>query len=159
MATPMQMKQARQAIAAVAHGYLADWKYRVIDDGLTIETGVRGNGKLGDVMIQIKARPESAALSFYFDLPFKVPDGKRVDMAIAICVANYGIINGAFDYDIDSGIVWFRMCQSYCDSYPSREKAEYMMRTGYDTMENYAQSFQKICRGTMSIERFLEQER
>ena len=160
MATPMQMKHARQAIAAVANGLdRVDWEYRVVDDGLTMETGVKGDGKLGDVMILIKARPESAALSFYFDLPFKVPDSKRVDMAVAICVANYGIINGAFDFDIESGTVWFRMCQSYCDGYPSRETAKYMIKTGFAMMEYYEPSFQKICRGTISIEQFMDQER
>ena len=54
-------------------------------------------------------------------------EDKRVDGAIAVCVANNGLNDGCFDYDVRDGEIRFRLTSSYRESTPGTALFEYMI--------------------------------
>ena len=36
-------------------------------------------------------------------MSWKAPEDKRIDLAVAVAAANYGIVNGSFDFDLSDG--------------------------------------------------------
>lgn len=49
-------------------------------------------------------------------MPFDFEEDKRVEGAIAVCVANYGMVDGCFGYDISDGTLFHRLSVSYADT-------------------------------------------
>ena len=54
----------------------------------------------------IRVMDERSLVQVLSPLPTKIPEDKRVDTAVAVCVANYGMINGSFDFDMTDGEIW-----------------------------------------------------
>ena len=55
------------------------------------------NGDDIPMKMLIIVRPEREIVSLLSPMPFMTPEDKRVDMALAVAIANYGIIDGSFD--------------------------------------------------------------
>ena len=91
-------------------------------------------------------------------LPFQIPEDKRVDAAIAICVANNGLVDGSFDYDIGEGDITFRLTCSYRESFLSADLFEYMILVSAGTIDDYNDKFFMIAKDMMSVQQFIEKE-
>jgi len=92
-------------------------------------------------------------------LPFRMPDEKRFDGAIAVCIANYGICDGAFDYDISSGEISFRITSSYFGCTISKELFYYLITVAVSTIERYSERFFKLAGDRIDIHRFMEMDK
>ena len=133
-----------------------DWNYEKHEDELLIRSGIKGEDLPIEFLMVIK--PKNQLVQFLSKLPFSFPDDKRVDGAIAICVANYGLIDGSFDYDINDGEIIFRLNSSYRESVLGPDLFEYMIMVSASTIDNYNDKFFMLAKGMMTIQQFLEQE-
>lgn len=133
-----------------------DWKYEKHEDELLIRSGIKGDDLPIEFLMVIK--PKNQLVQFLSKLPFAFPDDKRVDGAIAICAANYGLIDGSFDYDITDGEIIFRLNSSYRESVLGPDLFEYMIMVSASTIDNYNDKFFMLSKGMITIQQFLEQE-
>lgn len=133
-----------------------DWKYKKIEEDLVISAGIKGD----DFPIEfiMRVNPRSEVISFISWMPFKVEESKRIDMALAVCAANYGMVDGSFDYDITDGTILFRLTSSYRESIISPELLEYMIMVSASTVDEYNDKFFMISKGMLTVQQFIESE-
>ena len=133
-----------------------DWKYTRHDDDLTLSFGARGDDLPMDFVLIVN--PKAQVISLISPLPYKIAQDKRVDGSLAVNVANYGLINGTFDYDISDGEIRFRICSSYRDSLIGEELINYMVMLAAGTIDDYNDKFLMISKGMWSIQDFIKWE-
>lgn len=133
-----------------------DWKYDKIEEDLTIKSGVEGD----DFSIEfiMRVNPRNEIVSFISWMPYKVSEQKRVDLALAICAANYGLADGSFDYDLSDGTILFRLTSSYKESTLSEALLEYMLMVGAGTVDKYNDKFFMLTKDMLTIQQFIESE-
>lgn len=91
----------------------------------------------------------------YSPLPFKVCEDKRTELAIATCVASYGMTDGSFDYDITDGTIAFRMTASFMESEIGAGLLQYMIACTGAMVDRYNDQFLAISKGMMSLKDFI----
>ena len=106
----------------------------------------------------MRVNPRSEIVSFISWMPFKVDESKRADMALAICVANYGLVDGSFDYDLSDGSIFFRLTSSYKEITLSEALLEYMIMVSAALVDKYNDKFFMISKGMLTIQQFIETE-
>lgn len=133
------------------------WKYTRHDDDLVISCGARGEDLPMDLLIVVNARAQ--VVSVISPMPFKISEEKRVDGALAVCVANYGLVNGTFDYDLSDGEIRFRVVSSFRGSILSEELINYMVIIAAGTVDDYNDKFLAVSSGIMTLQQFVEWEK
>ena len=133
-----------------------DWKYDKFEEDLVIKSGIKGEDLPIEFLIVVK--PKNQVVQLLSRLPFQIPEDKRVDAAIAICVANNGLVDGSFDYDIGEGDITFRLTCSYRESFLSADLFEYMILVSAGTIDDYNDKFFMIAKDMMSVQQFIEKE-
>ncbi len=132
------------------------WNFTRHDDDLTIVSDYQGDDIPIRFLISVDAQRE--VIRFAAPLPFKMGDDKRIDGAVAVCVANYGMVNGSFDYDISDGEIKFRLSTSYHDCEVGKGFFMDMMTTALFTTDNYNDKFMMLAKGAMTIDQFIQSE-
>lgn len=122
------------------------------DEKLVIRSTVHGDDIPMDIVIIVN--PDAQTVSFFSPMPFKVPDDKISEMAIAIAVANNGLRNGSFDFDISDGKIIFRMTACYIDSILGKELYRMMLIISSNTIDRYNDKFLMLSKGMISLEQF-----
>ena len=125
-------------------------------DDLVISLTVHGDDLPQPTLIRVM--DDRDVVQVLSPLPSKIPEDKRIDAALAVCVANNGLINGSFDYDINDGEISYRLTQSYRDLELSQECITYMLGTVFFTTDKYNDRFFMLGKGMMTLEQFLEKE-
>jgi hypothetical protein len=140
-----------------------DWKYEKHEEKLLIKSCIKGD----DIPIEfiVVVNPKNEVVQFISSLPFKMPEDKRVEGALAVCAANYTLLDGSFDYDIRDGKIIFRMTSSYRGSifsenviFITKDLFEYMIMVAASTIDKYNDKFLMIAKGRMTVQQFMEQE-
>lgn len=132
------------------------WTYDKMEDKLMIKSGVKGD----DLPIEffIRIIPRNEVVQFISSLPFNMPEDKRVDGAIAVCAANYGLIDGSFDYDLSDGEIRYRLTCSYRENILTDEQLRYMVNCAAATVDDYNDKFFMIAKDMMTVQQFIEKE-
>ena len=133
-----------------------DWKYDKFEEDLVIKSGIKGDDLPIEFIVVVK--PKNQVVQLLSRLPFQIPEEKRVDAAIAICVANNGLVDGSFDYDIAEGNITFRLTTSYRESTLGADLFEYMILVSAGTIDDYNDKFFMIAKDMMSVQQFIEKE-
>lgn len=133
------------------------WHYDKFDDDLMIKATIKGDDFPIDFFVRVNPRNE--VVSFLSVMPFKVEESKRIDVALAICAANYGLVDGSFDYDLSDGSIIFRLTSSYKESTLGEALFEYMIMVSAATIDNYNDKFFMISKGMMTVQQFIESEK
>ena len=133
-----------------------NWKYEKIEEKLMIKSGVKGDDLPIDFLVVVK--PNNEVVQFLSSMPFNMPEDKRVEGALAICAANYGMVNGSFDYDLSDGQIVFRLTSSYRESLLSEALFEYMVMVSASTIDKYNDRFFMLAKGMITLEQFIEME-
>ena len=126
------------------------------DDALVITFSSVGEDFPIDFVLAVEAEPQ--LLRVYSRLPFTVPEDKRMDLAIATCVASYGLIDGNFDYDISKGIIRFLLTASFRESTIGSGLFDYLIGVSFFTIDKYNDKFFALSKGLMSVNDFIAQE-
>ena len=133
-----------------------DWKYEGRDDKLIISSAIKSDDLPIEFLIVVN--DEKEVVQYISKLPFCMPENKRVDGAVAVAVANYGMINGSFDYDINDGEIRFRLTQSYIDGVPGADFIRYMIGVSSNTVDAYNDKFFMLAKNMMTISDFIAKE-
>ena len=133
-----------------------NWKYDKIEEKLMIKSGVKGEDLPIDFIVVVK--PRNQVVQFISSMPFNMPEDKRVEGALAVCTANYGLVDGSFDYDLSDGQIIFRLTSSYRDSLLSEALFEYMVMVSASTIDKYNDLFFMLAKGMITLEQFMEKD-
>lgn len=130
------------------------WKYEKDEEDLTAHFIVSGDDIPMQFILVIDA--ERQLIRLMSPLPFKMSESKRIDGAIATCVASFGLADGSFDYDLSEGRIIFRMTASFRESLIGEELFHYMISCSCATVDEYNEKFLAIDKGLLSITDFIE---
>lgn len=133
-----------------------NWNYQKDVEKLEISCSVRGE----DLPIEliVKVRASGGVVSLISPIPVKTPEDKRIDLAVAVAVANNGMRWGNFDYDLQSGSIFFRMAGSFHDSLLGPKFFMNMVYTACSTIDKYNDRFLMLAKNLLNIEKFIELE-
>lgn len=131
-------------------------KYSKDDNELRIDTGFTTDDI--DVRITFLVDAERELVRLFSGLPFKFGEDKRVEGAVATCVANHGMVDGAFDYDFSDGEILFKMADSYRGADFTEENARYLLKVALSTVDNYNDRFFALAKGIMTLADFVAKE-
>ena len=147
------------ALAKTVYGDLCaaldrrQWKYQKHEDDLVVTFGVAGEDISMEFVLAIDAQRQ--LLRVFSKLPFVVPEDKRMDLAIATCVASYGLADGSFDYDIATGNIVFRLTASFRESKIGDGLFEYLVGCSSAAVDAYNDKFFALCKGLITINDFI----
>ena len=127
-----------------------DWHYTKDNDNFSISCGAQGDDL--PMEINIQTDPERQIVILLSQLPFSIPDDKRIDVALAVSAINYAIVDGSFDYDFTSGRLLFRMTSSFRESLIGKDVFEYMLLVSCKTIDDYNDKLLMIIKNKMSLE-------
>ena len=151
------MQQAKAVYATIKKA-LANigWTYDEDEEKLMIKTKVTGDDLPVDLALLVRA--DKDIFHIFSSMPFAIPEDKRVDAAIAACAANYGMVNGSFDLDLNDGQLLFRVTTGYMDTELSERLIEYMILVVVSTVDRYNDRFFMLAKGMIDVAKFLELE-
>lgn len=133
-----------------------DFHYEADDDRLVLKLIVHGEDLPQPTFIEVDDDRE--LMSVLSPIPSRIPEERRVDAAVAVSVANYGMITGGFDLDMSDGEIRFRVSQTFRGMEMSDEAIGYTLAITFITTDKYNDKFFMLGKGLMSLEQFIEQE-
>jgi len=130
-----------------------EWKYEKEEDALVVHFGVGGD----DIPMQfILVVDESRQLiRLMSPMPYEISEEKRMEGAIATCVASFGLADGSFDYDLSNGRIVFRMTASFRESVIGEGLFQYMISCSCAMVDQYNDQFLAIDKGLLTINDFI----
>ncbi len=126
------------------------------DDDLTIRLTVQGDDLPQPTIIRVL--DDRDVVQVISPIPFRMPEDKRIDAAIAVSIANLGMVNGSFDLNMNNGEIYFRIAQSYRETKLSEALVDYMLRVAYHTTDEYNDRFFMLGKSMITLEQFIEKE-
>lgn len=134
-----------------------NWTYEKDEDNLIVNFTVNGEDiPMRFVLVADIARQ---LIRLHSPLPFKMKEEKRMDGAIAACVASYGMADGSFDYNIFDGSILFRMTASFRESMIGEGLLQYMISCSCAMVDKYNDKFLALNMGYISITDFIESKK
>ena len=155
MADENQLKQAQatfETLCAVLDKY--EWKYKKDSEKLSIECGAQGEDLPMSIDIIVDA--EMTIVILLSHLPFIIPEDKRLEFAVAVSIINNKLVDGSFDYDVNSGHVIFRMTSSFLESVMGSEALAYMLFYSCQIIDEFNDKFLMLSKGMTTLEQFIE---
>ena len=150
----MQAKRAYATVIAMMDN--DNLKYKRDDENLRIDLGFNTDDL--DISMKFFVDTERDLVRILSFLPFKFPEDKRVEGAVATCVANHGMVNGSFDYDFSDGEIVFKCVDSYRGGTFTQETAKYMLDIVLGTVDKYNDRFYALAKGMMTLSDFVDKE-
>ena len=83
---------------------------------------------------------------------------KKNDMAVACCVAGCGLWDGSFDFDYESGEMYYRMTASFIGSDIGEGLFRYMISMAGKVVDRYNDKLLAVCKGYLSLDDFIKEE-
>ncbi len=146
-------KQVYQKLIAMLDA--RDWHYERDDEKMAVKAGIKGDDL--PIHFTMSVRPDMEIVQIMSWMPFEVPEDKRVDIAIAVCVANYTLAQGCFDFSIENGNLLFRMTTNYMKSELSDDLLEHIIFLSAATVDRFNDKFFMVTKGMLSIDDFIKQ--
>lgn len=126
------------------------------EEDLAVLGGIRVEGIPITLFFLVDKRLQTIQLESRLDL--KMGEEKRAEGAIATLIANYGMSNGCFEYDLSDGSISFRLTTAFGGSRISQEAIGYMVYLTSAMVSKYSPKFSAINDGTMTISDFIDNE-
>lgn len=154
MADEKKMELAKQVYATLCAAIdKREWNYQKDEDKLVAYFGVSGDDIPMQFILIVDA--ERQLIRVMSPLPFKMSESKRMEGAIATCVASYGMADGSFDYDLSDGTIVFRMTASFRESLIGEGLFQYLISCSCAMVDAYNDKFLAIDKGLLSITDFI----
>ena len=149
-----QAKQVYKTLCAAIEK--REWHYDKEEENLLVHFGVSGDDIPMQFILVIDA--ERQLVRLLSSMPYKMSEDKRIEGAVATCVASVGMADGNFDYDLSDGSIVFRMTASFRDSLIGEGLFQYMISCACAVVDKYNDQFLAISKGLLSIADFIESE-
>lgn len=107
------------------------------------------------IPLTVLLRDDSETMLMVSRMPFDVPQEKRIDAAVAVCVANQGMANGSFDLDISDGGIQFRVATAYKGGTVSPELIKGLLSYMIGMSDMYNDRFFMLAQGSMTLDKFI----
>ncbi len=133
-----------------------NWKYERNDEVLTIDCGAQGDDL--PIPVKIRVREDRELVQLVSHVPIEVPADKPIDMAAAVSMVNFRLLNGCFEFDIQNGRLFFRMTASFIGTELSREVFSYLLFVSLRIIDDFNDKFEALAKGTLSLDAFLPQD-
>ena len=157
MSDEIKKKRAREVYNTLCNAIDSrGWKYKKNEEDLAVEFGVSGD----DVPMHFSMfiDEDRQLIRLLSPIPFFMSEDKRIEGAIATCVASCDMYDGSFDYDLSDGMIVFRMTESFRGRMVGEELFQYMVSKSCAAVDQYNDVFFAIDKGLLSIEEFIEKE-
>ncbi|MBR6825646.1 MAG: hypothetical protein IKM59_03765 [Oscillospiraceae bacterium] len=155
MADVNKLERAKQVYATLCQAIdERKWTYTKEEEKLLVHFSVRGDDLPMHFLLVVDADRQLVRLMS--PLPFKMCEEKRIEGAIATCVASYKMVEGNFDYDLSDGEIVFRTTASFRDSVIGTGLFQYMISLSCAMVDKYNDLFLAIDKGIYSIQDFIE---
>ena len=128
------------------------WKYEKDEQKLEVNFSVVGDDIPMDFVCTVDEARQLIVINSA--LPVKFAPENRVDGAIVTCYINQKLVDGNFDYDYETGAMYFRMTSSYRGSIISRDMLLYMIEYACYKVDDYNDKLTLVANGLMSVETF-----
>lgn len=151
--------ESKFALAKKVYGTLCDaidarhWRYEKDDEKLVVHFGVSGDDIPMNMLLIVDIQRQLVRLMS--PMPFKFSEEKRIDGALATCAATYTLADGSFDYDVQSGVIMFRMTASFHESEIGEGLFQYMIDCSCAIVDMYNDKFFAIDKGLLSVSDFI----
>ena len=132
------------------------WDYEKYDEALAVAFMAGGEDIPMSFIVMVD--PAHQIIRLVSRLPFTVPEDKRVDVAIATCAASYALTDGNFDFDIEKGIVSFRLTASFRESDIGDGLFEYLVMFSGLVVDRFNDKFLALCKGIIDVDVFFNHE-
>ena len=106
----------------------------------------------------LRVDADKELIRLFSQLPFAFSEDKRVEGAVAVCVANQGMVNGRFEYDVTDGTLFHKVAVCYRGIQIETELIDYIMRLGMGMVDKYNDRFFALSKGYISIGDFIKKE-
>ncbi len=107
-----------------------------------------------DFPILFKFAMDCGLLAAFGMLPFKVPEKKRKDFAVAVCAANWELADGCFNLELEGeGQIYFKTTANYINTNLSKEVIEHIIDLTAAAVNIYGGKFRKVIKTDMPVER------
>lgn len=155
MSNEINMELAKRTFDTLVNMFESrNLQYDKHEEELIVRSGIKGEDLPIDFIVVVK--PSNEVVQFLSKLPFNMPEDKVIDGAIAVSAANYGLVDGSFDYNVMDGSIIFRLTSSYRDSILSEDLFEYMIMVSAATIDEYNDKFFMLAKGMIDIQKFIE---
>ena len=129
------------------------WHYKKHEEDLVVTFTFDGEDLPMDFVLAVDT--DRQLLRVFSRLPFTVPEDKRKDLAVATCVATYGLMDGSFDYDIEKGTISYRLTASFRESKIGDGLFQYLIIRSNLTVDKFNDRFLALCKGFISLDDFI----
>lgn len=129
-----------------------NWHYDRDDENQIISCSVSGD----DLSIKIfyKVIPEREIMYVKSAMPFNVREDKRMELCVAVAIANYTMLNGSFELDLSDGYLGFKIVTPFYGMTPTVELCKYMINLTCNMVDIFNDKFLALMNGTMSLNDF-----
>lgn len=156
MAEEKIIAHARSVYASLCEKLERDnWKFERDDENMKIIFAVSGEDIPMVFSVSVDAKRQ--LLRLLSRIPFDFPEDKRIEGAIATCVATYRLADGSFDYDISDGSIYFRQTVAFMDSDIGDRLFDYLIDCAVTVVDRFNDRFYEISQGRLSIDDFIAQ--
>lgn len=131
-----------------------NWKYEKEQETLTVRFGVTGEDMLMKFIIKVDEQRQ--LIRVLSPLTSVFPEEKRLEGAVAACAMTYPLADGVFDYDIRTGVMWFRQSASFRESKIGNGLLQYMISYTCAAVDMYNDRIDALVKGKLSLRDFLE---
>ncbi len=131
-------------------------KYKTDENNLVILTAF-GTEDF-PVHLIIRCHEDREIITIDSMMPFTIPEDKRMEGAVVVAVANHGMIDGLFDYDLSDGSIIFRVAQGVRDVELTGKLIDYMIGITVSTVDRYNDKFFMYAKGMTTLEQFISSE-
>lgn len=155
MSDELKLQKARQTYETLCRSMdNHNWKYEKHDEKLAISCTARGD----DLPMELTATVDAdrQVVMVLSRLPMNIPEDKRIDVAMAVSVANNLMVDGCFDFDLGSGRLYFRMTNSFIDSVLGEDLFFYLILCACHTVDEYNDRFLMLSKGMIDLKKFIE---
>jgi len=157
MADVMALRQAQATCQTVCRSLDShNLKYSKNESEFRIEFNMSGDDIPMSFILIVDAERQVFRLISPF--PFKTPEDKRLDMAIAVSMVNNTLVVGAFSYDIGDGSLHFRVTNSFHGSLIGEDTFGFLLYAAVTLIDKYNDRFMMLAKGMISLEQFMENE-
>lgn len=154
MVDEKRMELAKQAYQTLCEAIeRREWNFGKDEEKLLVHFGVSGDDIPMQFILIVDA--ERQLIRLMSPMPFKMSESKRMEGAIAICAASFGMADGSFDYDLSDGTIVFRMTASFRESLIGEGLFQYMISCSCAMVDKYNDQFLALDKGIMSITDFI----
>ena len=129
------------------------WHYQRHDEDLVITFKSVGEDLPMDFIFVVDS--DRQLLRVFSGLPFVIPEEKRMDLAIATCIASDGLADGSFDFDIKTGRIVFRLTASFMGSRIGDGLFDYLINCSGTVVDMFNDKFLLLSKGAISINDFI----